>query len=58
MQELRGHVRYRFRSDDDDVDVLLEGEADWVRSIVSELGLTKVGWMMPLAVNSTDQILD
>ena len=54
MQELRGHVRYRFRSDDDDVDVLLEGEADWVRSIVSELGLTKVGWMMPLAVNSTD----
>ena len=39
MQELRGYVRYRFRSEEDDVDVLLEGEADWVRSIVAELGL-------------------
>ena len=53
MQELRGYVRYRFRSDDDDVDVLLEGEADWVRGIVAELGLRKVGWMMPMAVDST-----
>ena len=43
MQELRGYIRYRFRSDDDDIDVLLEGEADWVRGIVSELGLNKVG---------------
>jgi len=54
MQELRGYIRYRFRSDDDDVDVLLEGDADWVRGIVAELGLRKVGWMMPLAVNSTN----
>ena len=53
MQELRGYIRYRFRSDDDDIDVLLEGEADWVRGIVAELGLTKVGWSMPMAVDST-----
>ena len=53
MQELRGYIRYRFRSDDDDIDVLLEGEADWVRGIVSELGLNKVGWAMPMAVDST-----
>ena len=53
MQELRGYIRYRFRSDDDDIDVLLEGEADWVRGIVSELGLNKVGWTMPMAVGST-----
>tara|TARA_B100001769_G_scaffold48333_1_gene34606 strand:+ start:1384 stop:2028 length:645 start_codon:yes stop_codon:yes gene_type:complete len=53
MQELRGYIRYRFRSDDDDIDVLLEGEADWVRGIVSELGLNKVGWTMPMAVDST-----
>ena len=53
MQELRGYIRYRFRSDDDDVDVLLEGDADWVREIVAELGLTKVGWAMPMAVDST-----
>jgi len=54
MQELRGYVRYRFRSDDDDVDVLLEGEADWVRGIVAELGLRKVGWMMPMAIDNTN----
>ena len=53
MQELKGYVRYRFRSEEEDIDVLLEGEADWVRGIVAELGLRKVGWMMPMAVDST-----
>lgn len=53
MHELRGSVRYRFRFDEEDVDVLLEGEADWVRGIVADMGLTKVGWMMPMAVDST-----
>ena len=53
MQELSGYIRYRFRGDDDEVDVLLEGEADWVRSIVSELGLSTVGWAMPMAIDST-----
>ena len=53
MQELKGYVRYRFSSEEDDVDVLLEGEADLVRGIVAELGLRKVGWMMPMAVDST-----
>ena len=54
MAEITGYVRYRFRSDDDDIDVMLEGDADWVKSIVSELGLTKLGWTMPLAVTRTD----
>jgi len=53
MQELRGYIRYRFRSEEDDVDVMLEGDSDWVRGIVAELGLRKVGWMMPMAVDST-----
>jgi len=54
MEDLRGYVRYRFRSEDDEIDVLLEGDADWVKSIVSELGLSDLGWTMPLAVNRTD----
>ena len=53
MQELRGYVRYRFRNEEDDIDVLLEGDADWVRGIVAELGLRKGGWMMPMAIDST-----
>lgn len=47
MAELRGQVRYRFRSEDHDVNVVVEGEADWVASKVQELGLSGVGWTMP-----------
>ena len=49
MAELRGQVRYRFRSDEHDVQVLLEGEAPWVKQQVGELGLEGVGWTMPIA---------
>ena len=49
MAELRGQVRYRFRADEHDVHVVVEGEASWVKQQVSELGLTGVGWTMPLA---------
>lgn len=48
MAALRGNVRYRFRSDEHDVNVLLEGEASWVEHQVKELGLEGVGWSMPI----------
>ena len=48
MAKLRGHVRYRFRSDEHDVNVLLEGEASWIEERVKELGLQGVGWSMPI----------
>jgi len=48
MAELKGFVQYRFRSDENDAEVLLRGDADWVRKKISELGLEGVGWMMPL----------
>ena len=54
MQNMSGYVRFRFRSDDDDVDVLLEGEYQWVKSLIKEIGMEDVGWMMPLAVDSTN----
>ena len=47
MRPLRGLVRYRFRADDHDVNVVIEGEADWVEHYVSDLGLEGVGWYMP-----------
>ncbi len=47
MRELRGNVRYRFRSDDHDVNILIEGDAEWVEAHVEELGLSGVGWTMP-----------
>ncbi len=47
MRQLRGNVRYRFRSDDHDVNIVIEGEAGWVQQYVEELGLVGVGWTMP-----------
>ena len=48
MAELKGFVQYRFRSDESDTEVLIRGEADWVRNKIAELGLEGVGWMMPI----------
>jgi len=48
MAELSGFVQYRFRSDENDTEILLRGDADWVRSKLAELGLEGVGWMMPI----------
>ena len=48
MAKLRGNVRYRFRSDEHEVNVLLEGDASWIEERVKELGLQGVGWSMPI----------
>ena len=48
--ELRGAVRFRFHSQEHDVDVLLEGDAAWVTKVREELGLSgEVGVLQPLA---------
>ena len=51
MRQLRGNVRYRFRSDDHDLNIVLEGDAEWVESYVNELGLAGVGWTMPVGTD-------
>tara|TARA_B100000768_G_scaffold59415_1_gene57445 strand:+ start:5961 stop:6635 length:675 start_codon:yes stop_codon:yes gene_type:complete len=48
MSKLRGNIRYRFRSDEHDINVLLEGDSSWVDERVKELGLEGVGWSMPI----------
>ena len=48
MAELKGFVQYRFRSDEHDAEVLIRGDADWVRSKINDLDLEGVGWMMPI----------
>ena len=39
MADLRGTVRYRFRHEEDDVDVVIEGEAVWVSNLVENMEL-------------------
>jgi len=56
MVTLSGQVRYRFKSEDHDVRIALEGDAEWVAERVEELGLEGVGWTMPIgeAVKATN----
>lgn len=53
MVVLKGPVRFRFRRPEDDVDVLVQGEASWVQSVREDLGLSDVGWVQPLAVTGS-----
>ena len=46
-------VRCTFRSDETDVDVMIEGKRAWVQSIVEELGLSEVGVMLPIGEQSS-----
>ncbi|MBO53961.1 MAG: hypothetical protein CMA76_03175 [Euryarchaeota archaeon] len=53
--EMRGTVRFRFRLAEDDVDVLLEGEARWVEDLRQQIGLSgDVGVLQPLAARLAD----
>ena len=49
MSPLKGPVRFRFRAPEDDVDVLIQGDAEWVNSLREDLGLIDVGWVQPMA---------
>ncbi len=48
--QMRGKVRFRFRSPESEIEVLIEGEYDVVNSIRDELGLQgRVGFIQPLS---------
>ena len=50
---LKGPVRYRFKSDSEDVSVLIEGDAEWVAQQLILIGLEGVGWTMPMIATSS-----
>ena len=49
MSTLKGPVRFRFRQPESDVDVMIQGDAEWVRALREDLGLGDVGWIQPMA---------
>ncbi len=55
MASISGPVRYRFRDMDDDVEVLLEGDTEWVEHWRQELGLEDVGWLQPLQADGSER---
>ena len=52
MSPLKGPVRFRFRAPDDDVDVLIQGDAVWVNTLREDLDLMDVGWVQPMAITA------
>ena len=49
MSTLKGPVRFRFRQSESDVDVMIQGDAEWVQALREDLGLGDVGWIQPMA---------
>ena len=49
---IKGPVRFRFKADVEDVDIIIEGDSRWVEQQVILLGLEGVGWTMPMATSS------
>ena len=49
MSTLKGPVRFRFRRPESDVDVMIQGDAEWVQALREDLGLGDVGWIQPMA---------
>ena len=48
--QMRGTVRFRFRSPENDIDVLIEGESHVVDSLRQELGLQgRVGFVQTIS---------
>ena len=49
MSTLKGPVRFRFLQPESDVDVMIQGDAEWVQALREDLGLADVGWVQPIA---------
>ena len=49
MSTLKGPVRFRFRQPESDVDVMIQGDAEWVQALREDMGLGDVGWIQPMA---------
>jgi len=53
--QMRGTVRFRFRSPENGIDVIIEGESSVVNSLRKELGLQgRVGFVQPLSSGMVD----
>ena len=52
---MRGTVRFTFRSPENDIDIIIEGESSVVESLRKELGLQgRVGFIQPLSARLVD----
>ncbi len=51
-EKIRGPVRFLFRHPEEEIDIRIEGDSEWVASLRDELGLNEIGWLQPLASQS------
>ena len=52
MNNLSGPVRFLFRSSDNEVEINLEGDVNFISEVVNDLGLQNSGWLLPIAIKS------
>ena len=46
--EIYGPVRYVYQENEDDIEIVIEGDSAWVKEIISDLSLDEKGWLQPL----------
>ena len=51
-EKIRGPVRFLFRHPEEEIDIRIEGDSEWVASLREELGMNEIGWLQPLASQS------
>ncbi len=54
--EIFGAVRYVYQDIEEDVEVVIEGESNWVKRLISELSLDGKGWLQSIKSNEIFEI--
>ncbi len=46
--DMRGPVRYVYQESEDDIEIVIEGDALWVKELIIGMSLEEKGWLQPL----------
>tara|TARA_B100001123_G_C15221687_1_gene991508 strand:+ start:147 stop:788 length:642 start_codon:yes stop_codon:yes gene_type:complete len=46
--DIHGPVRYVYQESEDDIEIVIEGDATWVKEILTDMSLQEKGWIQPL----------
>ena len=45
---IHGPVRYVYQESEDDIEIVIEGDAIWVKELITDMSLEEKGWIQPL----------
>ena len=45
---IHGPVRYVYQESEDDIEIVIEGDAIWVKELIADMSLEEKGWLQPI----------